>query len=54
MKLITIATSIAALLLCTPMKAQTPEQWTQWGTVIHGGFRTMLCSRAENSRFLLT
>jgi hypothetical protein len=37
----TVAT-LAALLMCAPLKAQTPEQWTQWGTVVHGGFGSLI------------
>ena len=37
----TVAT-LAALLICVPLKAQTPEQWTQWGTVVHGGFGSLI------------
>ena len=42
MKFITIAVSLAALLTCIPIKAQTPEQWTKWGTLVHGGFGSLI------------
>ena len=42
MKFITIAVCLAALLTCIPIKAQTPEQWTKWGTLVHGGFGSLI------------
>ena len=42
MKRFSTAASLAGLLTCLPVQAQTPEQWTQWGTVVHGGFGSLI------------
>lgn len=33
---------LSSLVLCMSAKAQSAEQWTQWGTVVHGGFGSLI------------
>lgn len=42
MRHITAFALLSGLLLSVPAKAQTAEQWTQWGTVVHGGFGSLI------------